>query len=203
MTLKYDVIATGSKGNCVVIENVMIDCGIPFKNLKEYLYDIDYLIITHIHSDHLNRSTVKKIKEMFPNIKIIANYEVASLVDVDVISNAGYQVKDIDIDVEPFECIHDVLTYGYMLKLNDYDIIYATDTNNMGNVPEDRKFDYIFLESNHDENKIKLAKATKGYDPKKSALRHLSTQKAKTFYFMRRKNKDSKFIELHMSERFY
>ena len=66
--------------------------------------------------------------------------------------------------------------------------------------------DYMFLESNYDERKLKeLAKQyrTKGYDPALSNLRHLSTQKCKEFYYVNRRDKDSVLIELHMSKRFY
>lgn len=201
--IEYHVISSGSHGNCVVINNLMVDCGVPFKKIKNYLYEIDYLFITHIHSDHLNKSTIKSIRKMFPHVKIIANYEVAMAINVDIIANEGYPVKDIDIPIVPFECVHDVKTYGFTLELNGLDVIYATDTNNLDNVPEDKKFDYFFIESNHDEAKVKIAKATRGYNPKMSALRHLSTQKARAFYYLRRKSKESKFIELHKSSRFY
>ncbi|MBS4750993.1 MBL fold metallo-hydrolase [Carnobacteriaceae bacterium zg-ZUI78] len=203
MKLNYEIIASGSKGNCVVIENIMIDCGVSFNRIKEQLYNVDYLLLTHIHSDHINVSTLKKIKKLFPNILMIGNYEVANYVDIDIIANSGYHVKNVPIDFLPFECVHDVLTYGYMWTMKKKRIIYATDTNNLNNVPNDEKFDYFFIESNYDEDKIKLAQAKKGYDPKMSAIRHLSTQKAKAFYYLRRKNKQSKLIELHKSERFY
>ena len=181
----------------------MVDCGIAFQRLKEYLYDVDYLIITHIHTDHLRKSTYKKIRKMFPNIKVIGNYEVAQTVEVDYIANAGYSVKDLPFNLIPFECIHDVVTYGYIWTIEDKRIIYATDTHDLSLAPVDEPFDYLFIESNHDEKKIKMAKATKGYDPKVSAQRHMSTQKAKEFYYVNRKDKDSELIELHKSERFY
>lgn len=203
MKLNYQIVASGSKGNCVIIENFMIDCGVPFKQIKNYLYDIDYLLITHIHSDHIKIKTFEKIKQLFPNIKTIGNYEVACHVDIDIICNSNYIIKDIPIEIIPFECIHDVLTYGYIWTMKKKRIIYATDTNNLNNVPENEKFDYFFIESNHDEDKIKLVVSKKGYDPKLSAMRHLSTQKAKAFYYLRRKNSKSKLIELHKSERFY
>ncbi|MGK9479829.1 hypothetical protein QQG13_09200, partial [Melissococcus plutonius] len=62
--LDYQVIASGSKGNAVRIKNVMVDCGIPFKKMKEALYECNYLLITHIHSDHIRPATLNKIKEL-------------------------------------------------------------------------------------------------------------------------------------------
>ncbi|MBF0714516.1 hypothetical protein HZY83_07485 [Gemella sp. GH3] len=202
--INYTIISSGSKGNCVIIENVMIDCGVPFKKIKECLYNINYLLITHIHSDHLNKSCVKQIRKLFPNIKIIGNYEVAQEIDVDVIANAGYDVNTKDYTFFPFECVHDVLCYGYIWNVNGFRIIYATDTNNLDILHNNGiKYDYIFIESNYDEVKIKNAKRTKGYDPKLSALRHMSKQKATEFYYVNRRDNNSKFIELHKSERFY
>ena len=42
--LDYNVIASGSKGNAVRIENIMIDCGITFGRMEEDLYKVDTLI---------------------------------------------------------------------------------------------------------------------------------------------------------------
>ena len=29
----------------------MVDCGVPFKDIQDHLYDVKYLLITHSHSD--------------------------------------------------------------------------------------------------------------------------------------------------------
>lgn len=200
--LNYNIIGSGSSGNCVVIENIMVDIGLPFKRIKEYLYDIDYILITHIHTDHIRKATYNQIRKLFPKIKFIGNWQVAQSYDMDYISNSGYPVKELDFELLAFECIHDVITHGYVWEAKGNRIIYATDTNNLDSAPSG-KYDYLFLESNHDETKIKMAKATKGYDPKLSAMRHLSTFKSKEFYYTHRRNRDSVWVELHKSERFY
>ena len=201
--MHYEVIASGSKGNAVLINDVLVDIGIPFSTLKPYLYKVNYIIITHIHTDHLRMATYNQIKKLFPYIKFIGNWQVAQAVQVDYVANAGYQVITDDYVFNPIELVHDVVCYGYWWQTNDGNIIYATDTNNMDNAPSNIPFDYIFLESNHSESKIKQAKATRGYDPKISALRHLSTYKSKEFYYTHRRNAASEWIELHKSERFY
>lgn len=201
----YEIISTGSKGNSVIINDIMVDCGVAFKKLKEYLYDVKYLLLTHIHSDHIKPTTLKRIKKEFPHIKVIGNYEIAQLYDVDHIINAGFPMDIDNYTFEAFECVHDVVTYGYTWSFNDNEIIYATDTNSLENAPE-RKYDYLFLESNYDVEKLELARGKRskyGYDPYISGLRHLSTKDCKTFYYLNRRNKNSELIELHMSERFY
>nr|WP_278842529.1 MBL fold metallo-hydrolase [Melissococcus plutonius] len=203
--LDYQVIASGSKGNAVRIKNVMVDCGIPFKKMKEALYDCNYLLITHIHSDHIRPSTLQKIKDFFPKIKVIGNWEVHQHFGVDVICNAGYDLQTKDYVFLPFEGMHDVLCYGYTWQVDGYQIIYCTDTSSLKNSPE-LAYDYLFLESNYDKNKIEAienAQEKYGYDVIAGARRHLSTQDCKAFYYTHRKDKESKLIELHKSARFY
>ncbi|WP_028124759.1 MBL fold metallo-hydrolase [Eremococcus coleocola] len=202
--MNYEVIASGSSGNAVRIDNILIDCGIPFKKLKEHLYDVDYLIVTHVHTDHLNKTTFRKVQELFPEIVTIGNYEVAQLVELDIISNNGYPIEIGGYTIEPFQLVHDVLTYGYKWTTKAGErVIYATDTSSLDMVDKAEKFDYLFIESNHSEVKIAQARPTKGYDPRKGAKRHLSTRQSQEFYFIHRKSKDSEWIELHKSQRFY
>ncbi len=183
----------------------MIDCGVPFKKIKDELYEIKYLLITHIHSDHLNNKTIASIKKLFPHIVIIGNYEVHQVIETHYVSNAGYPVKTTDYTFIPFECDHNVVTQGYTWCVDGQNIIYATDTSHLDNAPIDTKYDYLFIESNYDENKIRplLTDTSKTYNPAFDSLRHLSKQKAKAFYYMHRRSKDSIFVELHQSKRFY
>jgi phosphoribosyl 1,2-cyclic phosphodiesterase len=203
--MEYKVISTGSKGNCVVVGgDVMIDCGISFNKIKEDLYGIKYLIITHTHTDHLNTKTLQQIASIFPRICIIGNYEVHSIYNCNIIANAGFEIETDDYTFYPFELSHDVLCYGYTWTKEGKEIIYATDTSTLENAPE-KKYDYFFIESNHDEEKLAAVKNEKKgtYSPFASGKRHLSTQQAKAFYFMHRRDQESKLIELHQSARFY
>ena len=201
--VSYKVIGSGSKGNCVVIGDVMFDCGLPFKKLKDHLYDIKYLILTHTHTDHIKESTLNRIKQLFPKITIIGNHEVQYLYGVDIVANAGYPVITPDYTFHPFEVKHDVLCYGYHFELQGLNTLYCTDAAEM---PEfDTNFDMFFLESNHDTKKLQVAARSKrfGYNILYGASRHLSNDQAKAFYYMHRVGKDSLWIELHKSERFY
>lgn len=207
--LNYKIIGTGSTGNCVLIENVMVDCGLPYIRIKDALYETDILLLTHKHTDHILKSTFEKIRREFPNIIVIANYEVAYLYDVDIICNENLPVEVEDYTFTPFRGEHgDTLCYGYTWEVKGLDIIYATDMSDFHNAP-DKKYDYLFLESNHDKLKLNAvkssykAKKTYGYDVYTSSLRHCSTQKCKGFYFSHRRDKSSPLIELHMSSRFY
>lgn len=71
------IFGTGSSGNSVYLKplKTMIDLG--FSKKKYYEYDehffdkLNYLIITHHHSDHLNPATLLHILEDYPHIKVI------------------------------------------------------------------------------------------------------------------------------------
>ncbi len=201
----YHIIASGSAGNAVRIGQIMIDCGVPFKDMHEDLYRCDTLLITHTHSDHIKPATFNRILSEFPRIKTFANPTVAYQYHInEVISTAPF-ITPGGIEVTPYEGRHDTEVTYFTFAIDGEEVIYATDTNLVEN-PNRIKFDYLFLESNYDEQKLAaMARqyASRGYDPWVSSHRHLSTQQSKAFYYLNRRNKDSQWIELHKSTRFY
>ena len=202
--MEYKIISSGSKGNCVKINDVLVDCGVPYTKIKKELYDVKYLLLTHIHSDHIKPQTLLQIVESFPHIQIIGNHEVFQEYPICTIANAGFDVITDDYNFYPFEAVHDVLCYGFVWEYEEKNIIYCTDTGNLENAPN-QVYDYFFLESNHDEKKLEAAIGTgKGrYDPYLSGKRHLSTQTCKAFYYTHRRTTEAELIELHKSNRFY
>ena len=201
--LDYKIIKSGSNGNAVRIADIMIDCGVSYKEMEDELYKCKVLFITHIHSDHLNMSTFKKIKKHHRRLKIFGNWEVASKVAVDVIINVK-KIKYSDWIMTPFEVPHDVTCHGLTIDFKNLtSVIYVTDSAGNKTWPKG-KYDYMFIESNHDENIVnKINIKDYGYDVISGSKRHTSTQESKAFYYMNRRNKDSKWIELHKSSRFY
>lgn len=203
--LDYHIIGTGSSGNAVRIENIMFDCGVPFSHMKEDLYKVDTLLITHSHSDHIKPATLERIRKEFPGITVFGNADVAYQYEVDmVVGSKPFSLRKRR-KVIPFDGVHDVPVTGYIVQMKGLNILYMTDTARV-NPPSDLLLDYIFLESNFDERKLRQeAKRYKkhGYDPYLSVTRHLSTQKCKEFYYTHRRNEESKLIELHQSQRFY
>lgn len=205
MTPDYKIIGTGSKGNAVRIGNVMVDCGMPYKKMKDELYKVDALLITHTHTDHLNVSTFQKIREEFPRIKVFANYEVADKVHVDkIICKKPVSVRRGNVTIYPCIGEHDVLVSYFFIDFDGFLVFYATDTCKVEN-QTGRKVDLFLIECNYDEAKLKAIGSSyikKGYDPFFNSYRHLSFQQARLFYYSNRRNNDTPMIELHMSERF-
>ena len=209
--VSYEVIKSGSTGNCVKIHDVMVDCGVPFKDIQDHLYDIKYLLITHSHTDHVKETTLNRIKKLFPKITIIGNYEINELFGVDIIVNDGYPVVTMDYTFYPFEVLHDVLCYGYYWTTpyteDEVRILYCTDAQDMPSFFQEEgiPIDLFFLESNHDVKKVQAASTGGkfGYNVMLGARRHLNHDQAKLFYYMNRRDKEAEWVELHRSERFY
>ena len=68
--MRYNIISTGSKGNAVVInESIMIDAGVPFRKLSEVYRGIKLVLLTHIHGDHFNKTTIKKLAYERPTLR--------------------------------------------------------------------------------------------------------------------------------------
>ncbi|MCC2248938.1 hypothetical protein JUJ52_03065 [Virgibacillus sp. AGTR] len=71
------VFGSGSEGNSVYLKphHTLIDLGLTFKSYQEYsptfFLDVDYLIITHHHGDHLNPATLHRVLCNYPHIKVI------------------------------------------------------------------------------------------------------------------------------------
>ena len=86
-------------------------------------------------------------------------------------------------------------------------ILYCTDAQDMPSFFQEEgiAIDMFFLESNHDVKKVQAASAGGkfGYNVALGARRHLNHDQAKLFYFMNRVSKESLWVELHRSDRFY
>lgn len=68
---------TGSGGNSIYLkpQKTLIDVGLPYARYTEYdpyfFFDVNYVIVTHHHGDHLNPGTLLSILRNHPHIKLI------------------------------------------------------------------------------------------------------------------------------------
>jgi len=211
--LDYKILSSGSVGNAVRIRNIMIDCGISFNKMKEELYKCQYLLITHDHQDHVKPSVLKQIVKQFPNIEIYSTYKVARINDAITAINTDYLpiwLAKAGCNMWAIPVPHNTLCFGYVLRFDDLDLIYATDlknTDELDRFTEDSGilYDYTFIEANYDETKLKMlgdewhGQYNAYID---SSERHLSKDMALKFYVKHRKE-GGEIIELHKSSRFY
>ncbi len=163
--MKTCVLSSGSGGNSTYVEagntKILIDLGTSSlyveKKLKEIDInpeEIDAIIITHEHVDHIKgiKVFIKKyhtklilseilLKTIYNEIKP-ENYE---LIDKDIILN--------DLKITAFKLSHDAADInGYLIENKDKSLVYVTDTgyiNQKNHKLIQNKNIYIF-ESNHD-----------------------------------------------------
>lgn len=153
----YSIVNTGSDGNATVIENIiMIDCGLSYKKIKPYVNKLQLILLTHIHADHFNKATIRKLTFERPILRFgCCKWLVKDLIECGV-SEKNIDVYDFEnlycyssnLKVQPFELHHDVLQCGYRIEINGYKVFYATDTCTLeGIVAKD--YDYYFVEANY------------------------------------------------------
>ena len=160
--MKITILASGSKGNSTLIEtkdkNILIDAGLPLSNLEKRinknLPKIDILIITHTHSDHIKgiNSIIKKHKPLIYTIEHNLNEKIPNYEDI----RYEKEITEENINISLIELSHDVPCLGIILKENDKELVYITDT---GYIKEKylKKYqnkDIYILESNYEEEML-------------------------------------------------
>ena len=165
--MKISVLSSGSKGNCTYIEagihKILIDIGTSSLYVEKSLSllginpsDIDIVLITHSHIDHVKGLKVfnKKYKPLiYITDKILKE---ANLQELDY--NRINDLKDIqDTKINEINLSHDVEDIkGYIIEDNNSSLVYITDTGYINESYYDmlvNKNIYVF-ESNHDIEKL-------------------------------------------------
>lgn len=159
---EYDIISSSSKGNCLIFNKYMaIDMGVSYKQIKKHLKDLKVILLTHVHSDHFCKSTIKKIAFERPTIKFVCGEWLAEeLVKLGVLKknicivehNKAYNFGKFMLI--PLETYHDVRNMSYRVDFLPTTIYYATDTNRLDYFECLRNLDYYFVEKNYDEGEI-------------------------------------------------
>lgn len=210
--MDYQIIGTGSKGNCIILDKqIMLDCGVSYKELEPYLKDIKAIFISHIHKDHLLPSTIKKISFNYPLIKFITGSKpvIAKLSKCGVKNNNILYLKTNRIyDLRLFQCeviklVHDTLNYGLKLKYKGQKIIYIIDTANVDGI-EAKNYDLYLIEANYKEDVLEQHKKQKDSNFEYDYMyrvkdTHLSYEQAISFLTQNMGN-NSRYELLHQSE---
>lgn len=200
----YKIIASGSNGNAILYDYVLVDCGIPYTKLKPYVQQIRLVLLTHEHKDHFN---LKSIKELSKTSKIICCEWLSELLgDIPhtvVEVNKWYSLGSVKI--APFILYHDVKNCGWRIELNGSKIFHATDTVTLKGITA-KNYDIYGIEFNYDEFTIydviddKIKNNEFAYEL--GAIEsHLSFQQAEAF-ISRNAREDSKVLKLHMSDKY-
>lgn len=160
--MNYKIINSGSDGNATVIEEfILIDCGVSFKKLKNYYINLKVVLLTHIHQDHFNKKTIKRLSFERPNLKFICcEWLVDELLKCGVDKRNIYVIeidKRYDLGAFQLEAInayHDVPNCGYKIFIDDKKVFYITDTNSLDEIVA-KNFDLYLIEANYEVEDLK------------------------------------------------
>lgn len=163
--MKVCVLSSGSKGNVSYLEinnkKFLLDAGRNLKyitdKLKELevnIKDIEYILITHNHTDHISalKNLVKKT-----NATIIISqkllYEIADLNGYPNILVCEDELLIENIKIISFKSSHDAIdSRNFVIECDGKKIGYVTDTGyiNRNNFKFLKDLDIYLFESNHD-----------------------------------------------------
>lgn len=205
----YNIVSSSSSGNAIIYHNkIMVDCGVAFKHVEPYIDDIEIILLTHKHRDHLRVDILQKILEV-KDIKIICPEwlyeEVKDLSNVIKIKmNKMYQYKGIKFS--GFYLYHNVENCGYRIIENDFKIFHATDTAHLNGIKA-IGYDLYAIEHNYDAQTIqsvideKLSQHKYCYEMY-AVENHMSFQIARK-WLKENMRENSKVLMLHVSSRYY
>jgi phosphoribosyl 1,2-cyclic phosphodiesterase len=154
--MNYNIISTGSQGNAIVLNNIiLLDCGVPFRSLKDIYKDLKIVLLTHIHGDHFNKTTIRKLETERPTLRFACcSWLVSELLQ------CGVSVHNIDsleigriysyktFKVSPVKLYHDVDNAGWRVFMHAEKAIYMTDTVTLEGITA-KKYDLYLVEANY------------------------------------------------------
>lgn len=213
--MKVCVLSSGSKGNSTYVETknhkILIDIGTSalyveksLKNIGVNPSDIDIVLITHAHVDHVGGLRVFK-KKYNPLVYISDKILKEANLKIENISNEEDVDINKDIVIKSIRLSHDVDDIkGYIIEEAESSVVYITDTGyiserNLNKISN--KSIYIF-ESNHDIEKLMNNQSY----PHSTKIRILSdkghlSNKDSSYYLSKLIGPDTKYIILaHLSE---
>ncbi len=155
--MKYHVLASGSKGNCFVLQSneatIVVDCGSTKKHLTQSFHTIgvnytqvDGLLITHLHTDHISQLRMFADVPKYSPVQFLNGYHFELVQPLE-----SFKIKDITIT--PIPLSHDSeQTVGYIFVSAHEKLVYMTDTGYVNDslLPLLHNATYIVIESNHD-----------------------------------------------------
>lgn len=176
--LQFSILASGSSGNCTYVESdqqkLLIDAGLSgkrieqlFKQIDRQIADIDAILVTHEHKDHIHGVGVLSRKY---NIPIYANSKTWEKLDhmIGQIHPDNRRIFEPDklqsfgnIDVLSYEVSHDAIhPQFYSFQNNKKQFVMLTDT---GYVSDKLRYELknasaYLIESNHEIEMLRCGK---------------------------------------------
>lgn len=165
-------LASGSKGNCIFLgtdqAKILIDAGISGKatiaKLAEInidIADIDAILVTHDHTDHIQGLKVLAYKYGIP---IFANHETAKGIVETFhdcpkfkIFSTGETFEFRDMEIHPFSVQHDTIDpVAFTIKVDGLKLGFCTDLGFVTSLVQShlQGCDYLYVEANHQPSMV-------------------------------------------------
>ncbi|CAM0116997.1 Putative metallo-hydrolase YycJ [Rhabdochlamydiaceae symbiont of Dictyostelium giganteum] len=165
-------LASGSKGNSIFIgtknTRILIDAGLSLKMLEErlshihmHLRDIDAILITHEHIDHIR--ALKTLTSKY-SIPIFANSDTAHAILETMdhipkfkIFSTGETFEFGDLEIHPFSIQHDTLDpVAFTIETAQLKLGFCTDLGFATTLVKNRLqgCDFLYLEANHEPSMV-------------------------------------------------
>lgn len=165
-------LASGSKGNCIYLgtanTKILIDAGLSAKAIKLKLEvigvdlaEIDAILITHEHGDHIMGLKVLAYKLGIP---VLANHETAKGIVESFhdcprfkIFSTGETFSFGDLEIHPFSVQHDTLDpVAFTIRVNGLKLGFCTDLGFVTSLVSNklRDCDYLYIEANHQPSMV-------------------------------------------------
>lgn len=165
-------LASGSKGNCIYLgtkqTKILIDAGISGKAVKSKLEeinvdlaDIDAILITHEHTDHIQG--LKTLAYRY-GIPVFANTETAKGIvncfhdcPTFKIFSTGEPFTFRDLEIHPFSIQHDTMDpVAFTIHVDRLKLGFCTDLGFVTTLVQNqlRDCDYLYLEANHQPSMV-------------------------------------------------
>jgi len=168
----YCPLGSGSKGNSVFIRSqqtkLLVDAGLSARSLEERLStlgtslaEIDAVLITHEHGDHIRG--LKQLSLQF-HIPILANGSTAQAIATQLpfcpkfkIFTTGDSFTFRDITIRPFTVQHDTLDpVAFTLSFDNFKLGICTDLGHATHLVTDQLqgCNFLYVEANHEPSMV-------------------------------------------------
>ncbi len=174
-------LASGSKGNCIYLgtptTKILIDAGISAKLIRERLKiigvaleEIDAVLITHEHTDHMQALDILSCRMGIP---VFANSETAKAIYAILdecpkfkIFSTGETFEFGDLEVHPFSVQHDAVDpVAFTIQTGGLKLGFCTDLGFVTTLVSGQLqgCDYLYVEANHEPSMVHASARPKIY----------------------------------------
>lgn len=168
--MKVTVLASGSKGNCTLVETpnhkILIDVGLTYRKLSNRLSEvgvsidqIDAIFITHEHTDHIKglqvlikRHDIHIVLSHGSYEAIVSKKKIGIMYEHFNVIDAKEEIFLSDMKVVPFHVSHDAMEpFGYVFYEGEKKLVYLTDSGFVSEKIEEMIMgaDLYIMETNH------------------------------------------------------